>query len=108
MPIEVNLTNEEQIRVTANPTTAGGRPASLDGAVRASVISGEGTVLPGSNDREVVLASGDNPGDVTFLIEADADLGEGVQLIQDTVTLHVAGAMAQNLGLVVGAPEPKA
>jgi len=107
MPFEVTLTNEQQVRVTATPKTSGGKPASLDGALRATVISGEGTFMAGSNDNEVVLVSSDNPGDTSYLIEGDADLGAGVELIQDTVTMHVVGANASNLGITVGTPELK-
>jgi len=107
MPFEVTLTNEQQVRVTATPTTVGGRPATLDGALRSTVISGEGTSMAGSSDNEVILVSGDNPGDTSYLIEGDADLGEGVELIQDTVVMHVTGARASNLGIAVGQPELK-
>ena len=107
MPIEITLTNEQKVRIFANPTTVSGKSAQLDGPIRATMISGEGSAQPGNNDLEVVLLSGDNPGDSTFLIDADADLGEGVVLVQDTVTLHVQGAMAASLGLSPGTPELK-
>jgi len=106
MSLHVQLTTEQQYRVVASPTTASGNPASLDGPLRAIVTSGEGDVLPGNTDLEVILRTSDNPGPATFLIEADADLGEGVVLIQDTVTFDVQGAMASNLGLS-GSVEPK-
>ena len=102
------LTNEQKIRVTAVPMTATGRPARLDGALRVSVQSGDGTFLQDSSlPLEVQLVSGDTPGDTTYLIEGDADLGVGIQLVQDLVVLHVSGALAANLGLVAGSPEPK-
>jgi hypothetical protein len=108
MPLEITMTNEEKVRVTARPTTTTGRPASLDGPVRATVVSGNATAEPDPNDpNTVVLISSDDPGDTSFLIEADADLGTGVVLIQDTVTLHVNGAQASNLGITAGTPEPK-
>ena len=43
-----------------------------------------------------------------FLVEADADLGSGISLIQDLVTLTVAGAQAASFGLTASAPKPKA
>lgn len=108
MPVNVTLTNEEQVTVTAAPVTSTGRPASLDGPLRVSVISGEGTFLQDPDlPTIVVLVSSDNPGDTSYLIEGDADLGEGVTLIQDVVTAQVVGAQAAALGLVVGTPEPK-
>lgn len=107
MPIERTITNEQKIRVTANPMTAAGNPAPIDGPIRATVISGDGSTLDGSSALEVQLLSGALPGDTTFLVEADADLGAGIVLIQDTVTLHVTGAQAAALGLSVGEPETK-
>lgn len=114
MPLDLNITNEQKIPVTVNPTTATGKPASLDGALRVSVVSGASTFTQDpASPNSVMLVSSDTPGDTTFLIEGDSDLtpddanGGGVQLIQDTVTLHVAGALAANLGLSAGAAEPK-
>lgn len=107
MPIEVSLTTEQQVRVRATPKTLTGRPAALDGPLTAMVVTGDGSVAPGADDLEVVLKSGDAPGDTTFLISGDADLGEGVVSVEDTVTLHVAGALAANLGLAASAPEDK-
>ncbi len=106
MPLEVTLTNEEQYRVVSRPGTSSGRPAQVDGPIRGTLTSGEGDVMPGNNDLELVLRTGDNPGPATFLIEADADLGSGVVLIQDTVLLNVIGSMATSLGLS-GSVEPK-
>lgn len=108
MPLDLSITNEEKITVTASPTTTTGRPASLDGPLRVSVISGSGSFTQDpAVPNTVTLVSGDDPGDTSYLIEGDADLGAGVTLIQDTAVLHVAGAQAAALGLVAGAPEPK-
>jgi len=106
--LDLSCTNEQKIKVTAVPKTATGRPAQIDGALTATVISGDGTAeqVPGDNF-SVFLISADTPGDTTYLIEADADLGSGIVAVQDTATLHVAGALAANLGLVAGTPEPK-
>jgi hypothetical protein len=41
------------------------------------------------------------------LVEADADLGAGIETISDTIKLVVAGAKASSLGLVAGAAVPK-
>lgn len=115
MPLDLSITNEQKIPVTLSPTTATGKPAALDGAVRISVISGGSSFTQDpANPLSFELVSSDTPGDTTFLIEGDADLtpddanGGGVQLIQDTITLHVLGALAANLGLVAGAAVPKA
>jgi len=106
MPLEITITNEQKVRLTAVPVTAVGNPAPLDGPVVFSVIAGDGTVVT-IDDFNAFLVSSDVPGDTSYLVSADADLGAGVETIQDTVLLHTEGALAANLGLILGAPEPK-
>ena len=104
--LELGCTNEEKIKITVNPVTATGKEAPIDGPITVSVQGGEGTyAIVDAKSFDVV--SGDNPGDTSYLISADADIGEGVETIQDIVILHVAGAKAASFGMVAGAPEPK-
>jgi len=105
--IELTCTNEEKILVTVNPTTSTGKPTKLDGAVSVTVESGSGSAVVQEDGLSFYLISGDDAGDTTFVVTADADLGEGVVSISDAIILHVAGALAKNLGLVAGSPEPK-
>lgn len=108
MPLDISCTNDEKVPVTATPRSASGRPAPVDGALRVSVLSGEGTVEQTPEEPlKFYCVSGDNMGDTMFLVEADADLGEGLVLIQDTVTLTVTSATAQSLTMQVGPPELK-
>jgi len=108
MALELACTTEEKIKVIAAPTTPRGLKAPLDGPIVVTVVGGDATVDQSQDDPlSFYLVSGDVPGDTTFLVEADADLGSGVVLIQDTVTLHVAGAMAAIFGLTADAPVPK-
>lgn len=104
---EVAVTNEQKIKLTLNPVTLKGKPAQLDGPPKWSVISGDSRVEPADDGLSAYLVSSDTPGDTTFLIDADADLGAGVEDVQETITLHVAGARAANLGVIVGTPELK-
>jgi len=100
--------NEQKIKVTANPKTTGGRPATFDGPIRISVQSGEGTFTQDPAEPNAFFAvSSDAPGTTVYLLEADADLGAGSILIQETVELEVSGANAANFGLTVGTAEPK-
>jgi hypothetical protein len=105
--IEINITNEQQVKVTLNPKTETGKPAQVDGAPTWEVITGNSTVTPATDGLSADLISSDDPGDTDFLVKADADLGAGVQEISDVIRLHVAGAMAANLGLSAGEPPPK-
>ena len=104
--LEVTCTNEEKIRISVNPVTPGGAPATLDGPIALEVQSGEGT-FELIDDASFYVISGDLPGDTVFVVTGDADLGEGVVNISDIVTLHVEGAMAASFGLVADAPELK-
>lgn len=109
MPLAIACTNEEQIPVTAAPLTAAGHPAPVDGALRVTVLSGDGTVLQDPATPLVFRAvSGNSAGDTEYLVEADADLGAGVRTISDRVTLTVTSAEAASLGFTAGPAEPKA
>lgn len=108
MPLSIACTNEQKVKVTAQPKTQSGQTASVDGALRVSVLSGDGQFTQDAAEPLSFYAvSGDGPGVTVYRVEADADLGEGEVLIQDTVDLTVTGAMAANFGLVAAAPEPK-
>lgn len=104
--LELTCTNEEKIKITVNPVTTAGKPTPLDGAIAVSIQGGDGTVALIDNNSFYVI-SGDNPGDTSFLVSGDTDLGEGIETISDIILLHVLGAKASSLGLVAGAPELK-
>ena len=108
MPLALKITNEQKINVALNPVTATGKPAKLDGKPTWSVISGDSTIVVADDGLSADLVSSDSAGDTQYLVEADADLGEGVQTISDTIALRVDGAQAESLGLVAGQPTPKA
>jgi len=107
MAVTVKITNEQKVNVTLNPRTDSGKPAKLDGAPVWTVVSGDSTVVVAPDGLSADLVSSDTPGDTTFLIDADADLGSGVEDLQETITLTVAGANAKNLGITVGVPVQK-
>lgn len=107
MPLEINCTNEEKILVKVNPTTTTLKPAPLDGSIAVEVQAGDGTFEVQGDGKSFFAVSGDNPGDTTYLVSGDADIGSGVETISDLVILHVAGARAANLGITADAPVPK-
>lgn len=105
---QVTCSNEQKIKVTVTPETASGKPARIDGALKVSVQSGDGTFTQDPADALSFYAvSGDALADTVFLVEADADLGTGVLNIQDTVTLTVTGVNASSFGFTSAAPEAK-
>lgn len=105
--VDITITNEQKVQATLNPVTATGKPAQLDGKPTWSVVSGDSTLDVAADGLSAFLISSDTPGDTVVLVEADADLGAGVETINDTIQLHVAGARAANLGLTVGTPVAK-
>lgn len=107
MPLVLKITNEQLIPVTLTPKTDSGKPAKLDGIPTWTVLSGESTVTVSADGLSATLTSSDNPGDTEILVKGDADLGEGVEEVSDTIHLTVAGANAKNLGLSAGSPAPK-
>ena len=106
MPTTVSITNEQQVKVTLTPVTDTGKPAKLDGAP-SWTVTGNSQVVVSDDGLSADLISSDDPGDSEVLIKADADIGEGVEEISDTIKLTVVGATAKNLGISVGSPTPK-
>jgi hypothetical protein len=45
--------------------------------------------------------------DTEYMVQADVDLGDGVQMISDGVLLHVMAQGATSLGLTTSLPAPK-
>lgn len=111
--LEVSAPNNRAVFVTASPTDASGRPAVVDGGLSAESDNGEGSTFAGPNPLSLyLLATQDSfTGDITYLIRADADLGEGIKEVSDTVLVHWTPAEAgeaASLGLtaaVVARPE---
>lgn len=98
-------TTQKVVGITANPTTATGAAATVDGALRISIVSGDATV---NQDPATPLSfdvlSG-TEGVTVFHVEADADLGSGVTLIGDDVEYTVTAApipQATALGFTSG------
>lgn len=98
----ITITNEQKVPVTLAPTTEAGNPAILDGAPVWTVVSGDATLEVAEDGLSAFLVSG--AADVNSVIEvtADADLGEGVVTLTDTIDLAVVAASASALGLVAG------
>jgi len=108
MPLEVTLTNEQKLNVTLSPVTATGKTAKLDGAPEWVVSSGPATLVTAPDGLSSDIVSSDEDlTDTIVQVNADADLGQGVETISDTITVHTIHANASNLGLTAGAPVAK-
>lgn len=101
------ITNEQKIKLTLNPTTAAGNPATVDGAPVWTVIEGDATIEPSEDGLSCYLISGEANVNSKITVTADADLGEGVIALTDTVDLAVVPASASVLGLTAGEAELK-
>jgi len=105
----ISMSTEEKRLVTAQPLTAAGNPAAIDGAVQFSVTSGTCTIqaLEPPDPVRAYVVSGAEPGDSTVQMACDADLGEGVVPVLDTMPVNVTSASAASLQVSVGPPELK-
>ncbi len=102
----VAITTEQKVQVTLKPTTQAGQPAQLDpkSPPKWSVPTGDCKLEVADDGMSAWIISSDTPGQSQVLVDADADLGDGVVDVSDFLTVNVAGAMAANLGLTVGVP----
>lgn len=105
MATVISITSEEKILVTLSPKTAAGNDASVENPVW-SVVSGDATLVPSEDGLSCELVSGAS-GINEIKVTADADLGEGVVEISSDITLAVTSPLAADLGITVGAAEPK-
>lgn len=102
MPTEVTMSSEHKAKVTVTPLTPGGEPATLDGPVQFS-IAGACTLAP-IDDVSTWVEGVEGGADSVLTIQGDADLGEGIVHIMDTVVFHVTHPQAAQLGVAVEAP----
>lgn len=102
--MQITITNEEKVLVTLAPTTAAGNPATLDGIPTWEVTSGDATLEIAEDGLSAFLVSGAVAGTSTITLTADADLGEGVVNLTESIDLVVTLPLANVLGLVVAAP----
>jgi hypothetical protein len=100
----ITITNEEKVQVVLAPTTAAGNPAMLDGIPVWEVVEGDATIEVADDGMSAMLISGAADVNSKINVSADADLGEGVVSLTDTIDLAVVPASASKLGIQVGTP----
>lgn len=108
MPLQLKITDEQKVNVRLVPVTQRGKPVPLDGKPEWSVVDGDSTLAVSDDGMSAFLVSNDTPGITNFQVSADADLGEGVSTITDTIQLTVVDPQASSLGLVSDPPVDKA
>ena len=105
--LDITLNSFQQVKVTCVPVTKTGTSAKLDGAPIWTVTGGDSTLVVADDGLSADLISSDTPGDTTYLVDGDADLGAGVVDVQDTILLHVTGVNFERIGFAAGVPEAK-
>lgn len=111
MPLVKTMTTEDKFLLRVQPmyTDDAGvtHPASLDGPATFTVQSGDCTLEAetGFDDRMWVVSG--TAGASMILVAGDADLGDGVVAIQDTVDVTVTDPLADSLGLTADDPVKK-
>jgi hypothetical protein len=106
MPLKVQLTTEEKVRITLDPRTPAGKPAKLDPSnpPKWSVETGDATLDVAPDGLSAYIISPDTAGVSQVLVDGDADLGDGVEDVSDFITVEVSGAKARSLGLAAEPP----
>lgn len=117
--LNLESTTEEKVPVSINPTTKAGNPSKIDGKATVTVSSGGATFLEATEEEVTTYETGGFPGLIGFVVSedtggssvfdvsADADLGEGITSVADSINYVYNDPQAQNLGLSSGAPVAK-
>lgn len=102
--ITMRLTNEQRVLVTAIAVTLGGNPAPIDGAVNFT-SSDESVARIDVVDDTSAYVTAVGPGAAQVFASFDADLGDGVRLIELSGAIEVVPAEAERGEIQFGAPE---
>ncbi len=109
--MELTITNTQKVTIDINPVTdeTPPRPAPLEEGKTTLEVQGDGTSTGTVSDdgKSITLVSSDEPSITQFLLSGDADIGDGVETIQELIILNVVGAKAKSFGLSARAPEAK-
>jgi hypothetical protein len=104
--METRCNNTQEVVLSLRPVDGGGQPVKLDAdAVKIEATASIGDPATASVSQkedgtfEVILRSGDAPGETDFKLSGDALPGEGVEIIEEVITLTVVQAAAVSLGI---------
>lgn len=106
MPLQLKINDEQKVNVRLVPVTPKGKPVAVQNPTW-TVSDGTSTVVPSQDGMSADLISSDTPGITNIVVSADADLGDGVDTISDTIALTVTDPQATSLGLVASPPVDK-
>lgn len=106
---DTNITADQKLPLSIDPTSIKdreGNPASVENIVWATSDPTILTIEPAADNLSAVAVS-HLVGQATVLVEADADLGEGVKTINGSLTVLVEAGQAASITVIPGAPTPK-
>jgi hypothetical protein len=103
------ITVEEELPVSIAPLTNAGKPAKIDGDPIWALSEGApGTLEPGATPFEKVFRPfpDGQTGAALITVEVDADLGEGVRMLNGALAVAVVAAEAATLAINAGEATP--
>lgn len=108
MSLAIVLPDDKQIRLAIRPLDRAGQPARVDG-VPSWTSSDESvlTVHPEADGMAALCVTVGPVGTAAVKVTADADLGTGVENLEETADFTVVGGRAASLGLSAGQPEDR-
>lgn len=107
LTVDLTCTVAQKIHIHFAPKTDSGRPATFDGTPTVTVATGDGTFEQDADGLGLYVISPDAPGDTSYLVEADGDLGSGVVTVQLAINLHATSENATNFGATADPAEAK-
>lgn len=100
--IKVAITTEQFIDVPLKITSAGGKPAPIDGEPQWTIESGIDIISVTTSPKGLVgriYPDSDQTGVAVVRVSVDADVGEGTETISEDIEVTVTSPKAANLGI---------
>jgi hypothetical protein len=106
---DTNITADQTLPLSIDPTSITdreGNPAQVQNVTWATSDPTVITIEPASDNLSAVAVS-HRVGEATILVQADADLGEGVKTLSGSHSISVQAGQAASITVVPGVPTPK-
>jgi len=101
----ITINESQKVLLTAEPLSAKGNVAPIDGAVVWTVVTGSAYVSMSQVDNTSAYAIAVGPvGTATIQAKADADLTTGSLFITNEIQIEVIGGQAVTLNIIAGTP----
>ena len=101
----VKMNTVQQFLVTIQPVDKKGNPAQVEGLEWMTSNSDAVALEPSEDGLSCLVKAVGIPANATVQVNADADLGDGVQLLTGTIDIEIVAAPAVNIVLTPGPVE---